>query len=403
MIIPDLNTWPVNWRDGMKVRAGHFQEEAAASGAALRDLAARQLSAYSYGLIPGESRARFQIPEIELIESRKVRVHLRDCRAVTPGGTRIEISPDQPLVDTLSWQERDEEQIRQQDKMSMLIMIQAAPDSFREGGEPDPDELPPRYPHRMPSYRLFLQPFESDKTISQTKYTLPLGAFSLVGGRLIQDELYIPPSCVVEAHPLLSESFRKQKNMLNRLLQSLEEVLRIAGNTKLRVNERVRQNDLSPAIFQMAQSLYGQIISFYDTLIWTGSDAPPLALMLPAMRTARHVRLTQLSLPKGESVNLLNYLDQFGDLSPDQFNTTIQSLLSQAYHHNHAAPLLQAAHSFWDMLDKSFGALAQRDDYIWDGVKQEGRSQIHRTENQGHSESGGRTIRINKPNPYGSD
>lgn len=92
MKFPRIEHFPTNWEDGMRLGAGHFQHLENSIEDAIRDARSIGLVGVSgFGLIPG---APFQLMNAAGNAPNAVRVVLNACRAILPGGYRVEVLAD---------------------------------------------------------------------------------------------------------------------------------------------------------------------------------------------------------------------------------------------------------------------------------------------------------------------
>src|ERR1700741_5399872 len=97
-MLPNFKYFNVNWVDGMKLTRGHFSDQENAFIDRLRDVAAINLTSYNYGLLnpaPGSSKSIDHVVDVD--RATLLRVKVNECRAITPGGARIEIVSGNPL------------------------------------------------------------------------------------------------------------------------------------------------------------------------------------------------------------------------------------------------------------------------------------------------------------------
>jgi hypothetical protein len=88
-MFPKIQYFPLNWENGMKLGAEHFQHLENSVDDALRDVRASVLHAGQYGLLP---YSELLLRNSEGARPGTVRVTLEGCRAILPGGRRVEIS-----------------------------------------------------------------------------------------------------------------------------------------------------------------------------------------------------------------------------------------------------------------------------------------------------------------------
>ena len=88
-MLPELNHYPVNWVDGMKIARRHFTEFEYFVTDHLRDTGALNLSSFNYGLLPS-TLSNFNVQVIP-DPNHNLRIQLTNCRAITGAGCRIEL------------------------------------------------------------------------------------------------------------------------------------------------------------------------------------------------------------------------------------------------------------------------------------------------------------------------
>lgn len=89
MKFSDINSFPTNWTNGMKLSSEHFQHlENSIEDAVTDARASAVLSNMGYGLLP---ESKFTIRNAEGQSGQTVRVILEECQAILPGGVRVEI------------------------------------------------------------------------------------------------------------------------------------------------------------------------------------------------------------------------------------------------------------------------------------------------------------------------
>lgn len=92
MKFPNIEYFPSFWENGMKLGADHFKHLEDSIEDGIRDgRALALLNAGGYGLLPNSP---FQLMNAQGQAPQSVRVVLNACRAVLPGGFRVEIIPE---------------------------------------------------------------------------------------------------------------------------------------------------------------------------------------------------------------------------------------------------------------------------------------------------------------------
>ncbi len=92
MIFPNIKSFPIFWENGMKLSAEHFRHLEDSIEDNVRDnRAVSLLSSTGFGLLP---YSKFNVQNAKGQNPQSVRVILNACRAILPGGYRIEILPE---------------------------------------------------------------------------------------------------------------------------------------------------------------------------------------------------------------------------------------------------------------------------------------------------------------------
>jgi hypothetical protein len=90
-MLPDIKHFPLNWIDGMKISSRDFITLENALLDQVRDTTAGHLHEYNYGLLPTNHPEADNYPNL-VYDYSKNQLVLKECRALTPSGQRIEIT-----------------------------------------------------------------------------------------------------------------------------------------------------------------------------------------------------------------------------------------------------------------------------------------------------------------------
>jgi len=92
MIFNNIKSFPINWENGMKLSSDHFRHLEDSIEDSVRDArSAVMVSMQSYGLLP---YSPFVLQNAQGSGNQSVKVVLNACRAILPGGYRVEILPE---------------------------------------------------------------------------------------------------------------------------------------------------------------------------------------------------------------------------------------------------------------------------------------------------------------------
>jgi Bacterial Type VI secretion, VC_A0110, EvfL, ImpJ, VasE len=250
--LDELQHYPVNWKDGMRVSSKDFAATDKAWADALRDVRATVFQGINFGLLPPlrDSSDTSAYPKLRLDLSPAHSVlTLLECRAITEGGYRIEITED--IHHRLKLPLKLPAAIVQ-NKESFDVYITIDMFDVQDAGKLSQD-APPRYTHAAPLYELTVQPagiacggFNHLK-IAEYQYKL---------GRFERNELYIPPCLTISAHPILAKRFERAYILLHNIHSAAIDLVHLYRNEQKRSDVRDATNWVEKLALYIAQSLW---------------------------------------------------------------------------------------------------------------------------------------------------
>ena len=147
----------VNWSDCMPLSAAIFNQHDDYFLDSIRDSIEVRTNSYNYGLLPArQNRDGENGIRISQHVTGHIEVRLKSCEAITSSGIRIQFDATETgseLVKNYSVESDTRKNITQWD---IILSV----DTFHRvgSGDPNPEEVPPRHPNALPSYRLFVMP-----------------------------------------------------------------------------------------------------------------------------------------------------------------------------------------------------------------------------------------------------
>lgn len=357
-MLPDLTHYPVNWVDGMKISRRHFTETDQSTADHLRDATALLLRPDFYGLLPAPdelgSPAAFELL-LSVDAQNEVQARLTQCRAVTAGGVRIEITPSSaPLtLRTSLAQLLVAFSLTATEGLRFSVVLASNPFERVPTGTPAPGELPPRHPYTRPSYGLSLVPTTQVGSQASATFALVVGELLYAEGALRPVAEYIPPSLALASHPALLQALHQ----LDFQLTELEtDAFKIIHRVKLRPDKRSPLADLvrdlaERTVFALAQQL--------TTLRLLASVLPPSYLLDALLRVAKQVKTSLDLLTEAEREELLKYFEQWSETSPATVLGTLQAAVTLRYDHHRVHEHLQQQQQLWQLLGRIFRQLSQ--------------------------------------------
>ena len=352
-MLPKLQYHLTNWIDGMKINRQHFSNSESAVLDLLRDVSAVMVSANSYGLLspePGEKNAI----ECEVLssQSKKFKISVKLCRAITIGGCRIEIIPgvDPELVsDNEIFTGLNNNDDRRKGTPSYLAIISVDPFGRVPFGEPAVDEYPPRNPHSVNNYRLNLITEDSLNTSSLGAFHFPIARFTVKNDELVRDNNYIPPCAFVSAHPgtrqiynSLGESFTHIQDYCTEIIQK---TYQDGQNTVMAANIR--------KVCESNMRLIASEFFFFRTMYPYQS---PVYLANAIVQLANAIKISINIISDKEKEEMLQHFREMNDISPTKFEELLGSAIDADYMHDDIygsfQPLVYFLNTWSDLLEK---------------------------------------------------
>ncbi|WP_282773822.1 hypothetical protein [Phaeodactylibacter xiamenensis] len=233
MIFPTTTAFPLNWENGMKLSADDFQHLEDSIEGAVRDSRALGLTAnLGFGLLPNSPLI---LQNTQGSSPQSVRVVLNACRAVLPGGHRVEILPD------------NVQRLQVPAKLPAVEFVPAAGiryhlflsvDEHKRIPAGIPQVKPIRHPYLVYDYQLECLPHEKLPATQQlASNRMKIGEWQ--DGKIIN--AYIPAALSINGFPILEKWHQFLQNQL-------ENIARLC----VQVVHRYRAKDAARAAFALS-------------------------------------------------------------------------------------------------------------------------------------------------------
>jgi hypothetical protein len=342
----------------MKISRRHFAEVDHATADHLRDAIALHLRPDYYGLLPATnelgSPTAFELL-LSVDAQGEVQARLTQCRAITAGGARIEITPSSaPLAARTSLaQLLAAFGLTATEGLRFSVVLTVNPFERVPTGTPSPEETPPRHPYTRPAYELSFVPTQQLNGASSATFTLAVGELLYADGELRPVAQFIPPSTALASHPALVQALHQ----LDFQLTELEtDAFKIIHKVKLRTDKRSHLADMVRAlaehtVFALAQQL--------TTLRLMAAAQPPIYLLDALLRVAKSFKTSLDSLTEGEREELLRYFEQWSETLPATLLGALHGAVSLAYNHQQVHEHLRQQQQLWQLIGAIFRQLSQ--------------------------------------------
>lgn len=324
---PKLKYLSINWEDGMKINKNHFIQQENVSLERINDVAAGFLNNKNYGLLPIDQELESSIKTTIKIDNQEfLKVKIFICRAISPGGARIEILEEHSLPEfeiNIS-AELQASAAGEGDDYFVLLSV----DSFNKQpfGELNAEEEPPRYPYLFPGFKINLLPEKKVANTTVNPYSFYIGKLFLSKDKpeIIDD--YIPPCRTINSHNDLIVFYNSVEKFFSKLELALLSIIR-------KIKEKNQESDLAQSVHFLAQKLLEYVTRNHLRLKWEIPDAPPILLFEYIATSAREIRNAIDSLPAAHKEEMLNYFTNWSELKQGDFEKLLVYCVNFEYQH----------------------------------------------------------------------
>ncbi len=357
-MLPEINYYPVNWVDGMKIARRHFAETERFTLDHLRDATAVQLRPDYYGLLPATnnlgSPAAFELL-LSVDVQGEVQARLTQCRAVTAGGARIEITAaSAPLTARASLaQLLTTYNLAATEGLRFSVVLTVNPFERVPTGTPAPEEVPPRHPYSRPAYELSFVPTQQLESEASAAFALVVGELLYADGELRPVPQFIPPSLALASHPALLQALHQ----LDLQLTELEtDAFKIIHKVKLRPDKR---SPLADLVRELADHTVLALAQQLTTLRLLAAAQPPIYLLDALLRVAKQLKTSLDRLTEAEREELLKYVEQWSEVAPATLLGALQDAVNLRYNHQQLHEHLRQQQQLWNLVGTVFRQLSQ--------------------------------------------
>lgn len=353
-MLPDIKKLPVNWTDGMKISEVHFNQLQDALGEAIRDGAAQLVTDYNYGLLPPAPGSK---TSLELVmnpdQSKMIHLKILTCRAITPGGARIEINNANEQVQNL-FPQGAEVKMKRDDITEKLydIVISVNPLKRVPVGQPDPEESPTRYPYTQPDYTLEIIPSSQMSSDKPGAFHLTLGKIEIAGAEVSMLDYFIPPCTSVRSSKRLMDEYHKLGNTLG-------EIGSFATMIVHKVKSEKQKTDLAVNVSYLAEKIIFYLADKIAGYRWRVSQLPPVFLIETFVSFAYLFKSAVDCQTEKDREQMFTYFQQWTELTPAQFTVRLNSLIEIEYNHMKTGEAIREINQFVNLILKLFRQMSK--------------------------------------------
>lgn len=351
-----IKYYPVNWVDGMKLNKDHFALSESATLDAIRDVNNQRITSFNFGLLPAMPGIDKSLDyTIDIDRTGLVRVNLKNCRAVTLSGARVEIINIEGQKFHASIGELNTEfNFLNHNGKNLFVVVSVNPFERDPFGEPDSAEQPPRYPSSIPKYRLDIIP--QDQFTEIGPFHVPIAKLIVQSNTVQVVDTYVPPSSNMHCHSALTQLYNETDVFLSTLETHVGLILQ-------KIYSKKQTNPLAST----AEYLCERMMNFLGMNImqhrWINSELPPVFMFASISSFARVIKNSLEMLSGSGREEFLNYLtdwDEF-NLQQGEFESLLNDLVHLNYDHLDIANGVQKTKKFSSVLLQVFSKLAKLD------------------------------------------
>ncbi|MBW6500061.1 MAG: hypothetical protein K0B05_01600 [Bacteroidales bacterium] len=323
-MLPEKRSYAINWIDGMKLNKDQFTGLDNWILDSIRDSISIQLNDFNYGLLEcsGDSDSSLKLM-VNIDQNNQINIKLTDCRALTKGGVRIEITSRdiqnfQYPVDKLAF----DFNVAEASNEMFDIILAVFPEKRVPVGVPAENEVPFRHPFVMSEYQLHAVPTKQVNSSQMWKNHITVGRFHVIAHEVQFNTEYIPPCTRVDAYPSLVEYYHKYGNTVERITNALAEYLR---------KNRLSQNKLEINLVYIIEKLVYYLtinLSNYKLLL---KSLPPVYFIEFFINFARLFKSALSWLSEYDREEVLNYLSRW--ISSRDLDNSAFELMNLEYDH----------------------------------------------------------------------
>lgn len=353
-MIPPLTRPAVNWIDGMKLNRNHLQQQDNAFRDGVRDAVALGLSPFAYGLLPQlPTLPRSLDLDVQPGPNGNVVIRVPICRAVTPGGGRIEINDQSTVSHQTSYDDLQEEYGLTGSKESDFDIILTVNLFERVPfGDPLPDEIPPRHPYTLPKYSVSVVPSAFLSRAHPTTHFLTIGKLVYDQQQFVLAEDYIPPCLAISSHLSLVQWHQRFGELLANLEQHGLRVLQ-------KIYAKNQPSTLTESTHRLVTNLLTVMADGLGRFRWLLLHEPPVYLVEWLVRLVQSLRIGLALLPAPAREEVIDYWAEWADMPAGQLDQRIMALAHADYNHVDIAPLLGQLDDFFGTLTSLMQKLSQ--------------------------------------------
>ena len=266
-MIEDIKHFKTNWIDGMKISKEHFQNLQDYAENTAKDLTSIRIGKDGYGLLASHlSDHNEYIVTIDVHKSLKISI--KKLRAITPNGTRVEITNFTPAVK----EDVVVEQFADNKLEEGFVLLNVDQEDTVAFGEQNPKEMPPRYPYTTNRYFFTFVTANDLEKSGLAGNQLPIAKIIRENNALAAATDYIAPSTTLGTSEALIDFYNVAEAFLKMAERSSILIVQ-------KINTKQSDNPIADAMHTVVDKLYAYLSQQITYVKWEEYEMHPKKLI----------------------------------------------------------------------------------------------------------------------------
>jgi hypothetical protein len=339
----------------MKINKNHFISTDNSVTQQAKSIYSSFINPFNYGILLNTDGKTGSL-KINLSIDNQGFIHagVKNCVAVTPDGSRIEVTESYFSGNELSAVVPDvsaDQNAADGDEFLIALSV----NSFERVpyGEPDPEEVPPRLPSVLPGYHLSVHRPEERASVSGGN-SIIIGKIIFHGNKPELDDDYIPPCQAVYSHPKLVDFYSQLQKVMGQIEIDIVDILSGIKNKKQSTSIAATVAELGNSILNFMSV---RLVEFRKIARYR----PPVFIFELVAALARTINNSINKQASADKEELMNYVQDWSSLKQTEFENLIRNTIEYKYDHNNINEAINSLTPFINSISKIFNTLSNLD------------------------------------------
>ena len=337
----------------MKINKSHLIQQDNATNEQVRALAAVSLNEYNYGLLPAwpSETGSFEV-SIIVDKQKSMRVIVFCCKALTPGGIKIDIEEkgqgQEFFINLQNWLAG----LKDQEKKSFYLSLSADLFNRVPTGDILQSEDPPRFPYAVPNLSLNLIAEEDLAKNHVSMDSVIIGKVILGREEIEVAKKYIPACTSLKSHHDLIAYHTRVEQFLGRLeLFSLDIIKK--------VREKKQDSILASSVLRLCLRMIDYMGPLALKVKWEHKNMAPIYSFESLASLARIMNNDIQSNTSMDMEELINYFTLWSELKQGDFEKLLSYCTNFNYDHNEIGESVDQFDEFMTIIESLFNKLSE--------------------------------------------